>query len=162
MQLSILIALLIVLPISANAEVHKYKDANGKWVYSDVAPAPSVKQEVFGKKTAQPTGVAPLSPVVSPVSAPVTDKSQGGITKEQAATKRQQAAEQEKRNKEVKDAQDKEKEANCKFAKANLAAYTQGGRIYKVNENGGRDYMDDKALEAAKVQAQQDIQANCN
>lgn len=159
MKLSILIALLIALPVAANAEVHKYKDANGKWVYSDVAPPPSVKQETMGKKAAQPTGAAPLSKVVEPTPV-AADKTQ--LTKDQAAAKRQQAAEQEKKNKEVKESQDKEREANCKSAKANLAAYTQGGRIYKTNEKGERDYMDDKSIEAGKTQAQKDVEESCS
>ncbi len=158
MQRIILIALLIALPITVNAEVHKYKDAKGQWVYSDFAPPSSVKQEVIGKKTAQPTGAAPLSPV----EAAVADKTPSGLTKEQAAAKRQQLAEQEKKNNEVKEQQDKEKEANCKAAKANLAAYTQGGRIYNVNEKGERDYLDDKSLSEGKIQAQNDIDKNCN
>lgn len=159
MKLSILIAFLIALPIAANAEVHKYKDANGNWVYSDVAPAPNVKQETIGKKIAQPTGVAPLSKVAEP-SPDALGKAQ--LSKDQAAAKRQQSAEQDKKNKEVKDAQDKEREANCKYAKSNLAAYTQGGRIYKTNEKGERDYLDDKAIDSAKVQAQKDVEENCS
>ena len=158
MQLSILIALLIALPITVNAEVHKYKDAKGKWVYSDVAPPSSVKQQVLVTKTSQPKAAAPLSVV----EAPVKDKSLSGLTKEQAAAKRQESAEQEKRNNEVKVTQDKEKEANCKSAKANLETYKQGGRIFNINEKGERDYLDDKALEAGKIRAEQDIQANCS
>ncbi len=155
MRLSILITLLVTLPLAANAEVHKYKDANGNWVYSDVAPPSSVKQVLIGKKATQPTGVAPLSPVV-------TNAEQNAQNRDQAALKRQQTAEQEKKNKEVKDAQDKEREANCKAAKSNLATYTQGGRIYKASETGERNYMDDKAINDAKAQAQKDVDANCN
>ena len=158
MRVSILMVLLILLPVSVNAEVHKYKDAKGKWVYSDVAPPSSVKQEVIGTKTFKPKVTAPL-PVVE---TSVKDKSLNGLTKEQAAAKRQESAEQEKRNNEVKVAQDKDKETNCKIAKANLVGYSQGGRIYNMNEKGERDYLDDKGLEAAKIRAQQDIDSNCN
>lgn len=155
MKLFVLIALLIVLPVAANAEVYKYKGANGGWVYSDAAPPHNIKQEMIGKKPNQPTGAAPLSKVDAvPVSASQS-------TEEQVATKRQQTAEQEKKNKEVSDAQTKEKEANCAAAKANYAAYAQGGRIYKANESGGRDYLDDKGIDAGKIQAKKDIDESC-
>ena len=54
------------------------------------------------------------------------------------------------------------KAENCKAAKANHGTYTQGGRVYKTNEKGEREYMDDKDLEEGKEKAQQRIDENCN
>ena len=157
MKLSILMALLIVLPVAAHAEVHKYKDTHGNWVYSDVAPPPGVKQETIGRKSPQPTNAAPMSKVLAPT---VADKTP--LTKDQAAAKRQQVAEEEKKNSEAKETQDKQKEATCKLAKENLAAYTQGGRMFKINENGEREYLDSKAIDANKEKAQKDVNDNCS
>ena len=160
---AILVLPMLMVSSLTHAEVHKYKDANGGWVYSDVAPSPNIKQETLGAKVKQSTSVAPLSKVVdavptSPAKSPLSKDQE----RDQAAAKRQRTAEQEKSNKAVKDSQDKAKEDNCRAAKANLATYTQGGRIFKTNEKGERDYMDDKAINESKAQSQKEVEANCN
>ncbi|MBC7786035.1 MAG: DUF4124 domain-containing protein [Methylophilaceae bacterium] len=161
--------LMFIVLLSANfsvsAEIIKYKSETGNWAYSDVPPPPTIKQEVIGKRKTVPIGVAPLATAAS-VDIRKIGKSKEVNSKdldsEIAALKRQKIAEQEKHNKEVADEQVKLKADNCKAARANLAAYTQGGRIYKTNDKGNRDYLDDKALDAGKVQTQQDVEANCS
>ncbi len=156
---------LLLINSFVNAEIIKYKSETGNWAYSDVPPPPTIKQEVVGKRKTVPIGVTPVATATS-VDAKKTGKSKvvnsKDIDNEIAALKRQKIAEQEKHNKEVADEQVKIKADNCKAARANLAAYTQGGRIYKTNDKGERDYLDDKALDAGKVQTQQDVETNCS
>ena len=51
---------------------------------------------------------------------------------------------------------------NCKAARSNYETYNQGGRVYKMNEKGEREYMGDNDLKQGKEQAQNEINGNCN
>jgi Domain of unknown function (DUF4124) len=167
-QLSlVLCALLIALPSLGHAEIYKWKDKNGAIRYTDTPPPSNIKQEAIGKKKAiEPTGKAPLAAVEgAPVVVSKDGKkevSKAPMSKEdEAAQIRQRNAEAEKRNKQEKEAEAKRKAENCKGAKANFETYKQGGRVYKMNEKGEREYMDDKDLQDGKAQAQKEIDENC-
>ena len=164
-QLSLLCALLFTLPLLANAEVYKWKDKDGSTRYTDTPPPSNIKQEAVGrKKVVQPTGRAPLAPVENAQAVPAKVKDSPAApknTEDAAAAQRQKNAEAEKRNKQEKEAEAKRKEENCKAAKANFETYKQGGRVYKMNEKGEREYMDDKGLQEGKEQAQKEMNENC-
>jgi hypothetical protein len=148
----------------SHAEIYKWKDKNGVIRYSDTPPPSNVKQEAIGgKKVVQPTGQAPLAPVENTPPAKVSDLPTALENSEDAAAaQRQRNAEAEKNNKQEKEAEAKRKAENCKAAKANFEAYSQGGRIYKMNEKGEREYVSDAGLEEGKAKAQQEINENCN
>ncbi len=157
---------MLALPLLGHAEIYKWKDKNGSVRYSDTPPPSSIKQEAVGrKKVTKPTGVAPLSPVVNTPA--VADAKQVPAGKEEgaqedAAKKRQENAEIEKKNQQEKEAQAKLKEENCKAAKSNLASYQQGGRVYKMNEKGEREYMDDKDLKQSAEKAKGEVSEYCS
>lgn len=167
--LPLLLATFVLTSISglSQAEIYKWKDKDGKVRYSDTPPPSNVKQEaIIGKKKpAEPTGKEPLAPVDKAPTAPVVGTPNTmeppPNPEDLAAEKRQQNAEAEKKNKQEKEAEAKRKAENCSAAKANLEAYTQGGRVYKMNEKGERQYMDDSDFKAGKEQAQQEINENC-
>ena len=160
---------LIALPALANAEIYKWKDKNGAVRYTDTQPPSNVKLEpIDGKRATKLSNQAPLAPVTNaqPVlskdelkgKAPTSNAESSG---EAAAKLRQKNAEIEKNNKKEKDAQAKMNEENCKAAKSNLASYNQGGRIYKVNEKGEREYLDDAGLKAGADKSQKDVAEYC-
>ncbi len=151
----------------SQAEIYKWKDKDGKVRYSDTPPPSNVKQEtIIGKKKpAEPTGKEPLAPVdkapVAP-SAEIPKNTEPPISPEDlAAQKRQKNAEAEKNNKLEKEAEVKRKAENCSAAKANMETYTQGGRVYKMNEKGEREYLDESGFKAGREKAQQEINENC-
>jgi type IV secretory pathway VirB10-like protein len=161
------LALTVVSGLS-QAEIYKWKDKDGKMRYSDTPPPSNVKQESMTgkKKVAAPTSNAPLSPVENPATAAAPavmprDVEPPRSAEDAAAEQRQRNAEVEKNNKKEKEAQAKLKAENCIAAKANMQTYTQGGRVYKMNEKGEREYMDEKAFAEGKAKAQQEIRANC-
>ncbi len=164
----VLCALLLALPLLSHAEIYKWKDKDGTIRYTDTPPPSNIKQEAIGsKKIAKPTGKEQSAPVANGQSAPTKeatkDASKEPISKEnQAAKQRQRNAEVEKRNRQEKEAEANRKAENCKAAKANFETYKQGGRVYKMNEKGEREYMDDKDLQAGKAQAQNEIDENCS
>ena len=165
---------LMALPMLASAEVYKWKDKNGATRYSDTPPPSNIRLEsIDGKHAIKTSNQAPLAPVVNTNAAAGKDEMKdkvpnlnganpdGKSTEETAAKLRQKNAEIEKNNKKEKEAQAKLNEENCKAAKSNLAIYNQGGRIYKVNEKGEREYLDDAGLKAGADKAQKDIAEYC-
>ena len=165
--LLVLLLVLSALPTMANAEIYKWKDKDGSIRYADTPPPSNIKQEsISGKRTTKATNQAPLAPVAN-----VTGKdampaketaAKAESTEEVAAKLRQKNAETEKNNKKEKEAEAKLNAENCKAAKSNLASYQQGGRIYKVNEKGEREYLDDAGLKAGADKAQKEVSEYCN
>jgi type IV secretory pathway VirB10-like protein len=148
------------------AEIYKWKDKDGKVRYSDTPPPSNVKQESIAgkKKSVAPTGKEPLAPVGAatvPTAATPKDNAPPPNPEDLAAEERQRNAEAEKNNKLEKQAEAKRKAENCSAARANMETYTQGGRVYKMNEKGEREYMDDNDFKAGKEKAQQEINENC-
>ena len=162
--------LLAVFALSAvsglsQAEIYKWKDKEGKIRYSDTPPPSNIKQESMSgkKKVAAPTGNAPLAPVdANAAPAKMADIPEAPISPEDAAAlKRQRNAEADKNNKKEKEVEAARKVENCTAAKANMQTYTQGGRVYKMNEKGEREYMDESGFKAGREKAQQEINENC-
>jgi Domain of unknown function (DUF4124) len=157
----------LAMPLIVNAEIYKWKDKNGVTRYSDRPPSGNVKADTLGVKTP----VRP-KPAAKNVSDPTT---QGEVGNEnlherfkepedpeaEAARVRARNAEIEKKNKLEKEAQAKIDAENCKGARANYQTYAQGGRIYKTNEKGEREYLGDAELESGKAKAQAEIQEFC-
>ncbi len=164
----LLAALVIAMPSLSQAEVYKWKDKDGTIKYSDTPPPSNIKQESMTgkKKVAAPTGNAPLAPVDNPATAAVPavmpkDFEPPKNPEDAAAEQRQRNAESEKNNKREKEAEAKRKTENCSAAKANMQSYTQGGRVYKMNEKGEREYLDESGFKAGREKAQQEINENC-
>jgi hypothetical protein len=170
--LPLLLAALALTAVSglSQAEIYKWKDKDGTIRYSDTPPPSNVKHESMTgkKKVAAPTGNTPLSPVeAAPAAAAPNAKAPKDMepqksAEDAAAEQRQRNAEAEKNNKKEKEVQAKLKAENCTAAKANMQSYTQGGRVYKMNEKGEREYLDEKGFAEGREKAQQQINENCN
>ncbi|WP_020168137.1 MULTISPECIES: DUF4124 domain-containing protein [Methylotenera] len=169
-HLIVVLAVFIALPSLSYAELYKWKDKNGQMQYTDTPPPSNIKLEnLKGKKNLSPTGKEPLSTVTNPQAVPAAaprtfiEPPTSTANPEDAAAKiRQQNAEAEKKNKQEKESQAKLKAENCKAAKANYESYAQGGRIYKMNEKGEREYMDDAGLEQGANKARGEMAKYCN
>jgi type IV secretory pathway VirB10-like protein len=167
--LSLLLVTFVLSAVSgiSHAEIYKWKDKDGKVRYTDTPPPSNVRQEAIGRKKAtNPTGKEPLSPVDSPATAAVPAVMPKEIesprsAEDAAAEQRQRSAEAEKNNKKEKEAEAKRKAENCTAAKANMQSYTQGGRVYKMNEKGEREYLDESGFKEGREKAQQEINENC-
>ncbi len=167
-KLSYVLCVLLTLPMLANADIYKWKDKDGTVRYTDSPPPSNVKLEsISGKKFIKPTGQAPLSPVANKEVANVTEftgkepTSKSGAADDAAKT-RQKNAETEKRAKQEKEDHAKVNEENCKIAQSNLANFNKGARVYKVNEKGEREYLDEAGLKAGAADAQKDVAQYCN
>ncbi len=166
----VMMVLLSALPATSQAEIYKWKDKEGNTRYSDTPPPSNIQSKNIGvKKSAVPAGKQPLSPVTDSATAPLPVISKDNVlevpaktAEDVAAEQRQQKAENEKNNKREKEIQAKLKAENCKAAKENYASYAQGGRVYKMNENGEREYMDDAGLKLGAEKARGQMAQFCN
>jgi hypothetical protein len=159
-------------PLLSDAQVYKWKDKDGSIRYTDTPPPSNIKQETIGSKKVVSPAVNP-APLAAPAvtGAPATaegvksDKSFKEVPSPEAEAaagqKRQINAEAEKRAKQEKEAEAKRKAENCKAARVNYETYNQGGRVFKLNAKGEREFMGDNDLSAAKAQAQREINSNC-
>ncbi len=145
---------LALLPMSANAEIYKWKDADGVMRYSDIPPPSNVPHEALGSKKA-------VAPLPTPSTAEIPAQKNSPASRESDAIKRQEDAEAAKNKEQAKQAELKVKQQNCATAKANLQNYQQGGRIYKMNEKGEREYLDDAGIAKNLEQAQKDVNEYC-
>jgi hypothetical protein len=125
-----------------------------------------------GKKSAQPEQPAPAAGT-DPKK--VEEAAKGGKQPAAAANpndpknkvsedlkeKAAKEAEAKKQQEEKQQAEMKAKDQACKAARSKLAQFEQGGRIYRVNEQGEREYYGDKEIAAEIENAKSDVAANC-
>jgi len=153
---------LILAPAVSHAEIYKWKDKNGVIRYSDVPPPSNVPHESLGKKANKvPAQVdapsaasdAPSEPVPAQQTPEQTPPAaEGPVPEEEAGRKSAETAEAEQR----------QKQENCATARANLANFQQGGRVYKMNEQGEREYMGDSDLAQGLENAQMEVDKYCS
>ena len=153
---------LMLLVTTAQAEIYKWKDSNGVIRYSDVPPSNQQYQSINNKKPAAQS--ASPAQAANPNEAPAapTAGNDEKINKEIAAQRRRDDAEKAKVDAQNKAAENKAKQENCQTAKANLLNYQQGGRVYKMNADGEREYLDDDALDKAAAAAQKEVDKYCS
>ncbi|MCB5206460.1 DUF4124 domain-containing protein [Methylovorus mays] len=147
---------LLLLPLVAMADVYKWKDTNGTTRYSDIPPKNLPYETVGGGKIAAP---AP-TPAKAPAEEGASNKDPR-LAKEIDAQRRRDDAERSKKQDQLKQAADKQKQENCAAARGNLANYQQGGRIYKMNADGEREYLDDNAIDKGLEEAQKQVDKYC-
>ena len=130
----------------AQAEVYKWKDAQGRTVISD---------------TPQPNKKATAVPSATP------DPADDGVVKtlddqELEFKKRQEEREAaEKKQNEEAAAATRKAEA-CERSRRNLSMLESGTRIAQSNEKGEREYIDDQQRQAEISRVRRNIQENCN
>ncbi len=159
----------LVLPMLASAEIYKWKDKNGVMRYSDTPPPASVQVNTLGKKsTDKPANVSSDASEVAKQPEAIKKKQSARDFEDpaldpeaEAARIRASNAEAAKKNKIAKEKEAKADADNCKTVRANYQAYTQGGRMYKMNEKGERVYMGDAELAAGKAKAQAEMNKYC-
>lgn len=145
--LLVVICLGSMLSMLAQAEIYKWKDANGVIRYSDIPPPANVQTESLksGRSSAP-----------APVAKPATPKAKtAGADAEAAATKPEDLTPEK-----VKEAEAVLKKQNCENAKSNLNVLNEGA-VYKTNEKGERQDLDEAAVAKEKEKARKDMEKYC-
>jgi hypothetical protein len=140
------------LPATAQGEVYKWKDAQGKTVISD---------------TPQP-GAGPQKPAL-PTATPAPDTQKGAaaappsLADQELEFKKRQQERQAAADKAAKEqAENAQKAENCARAQRNLQALESGQRLAMPNEKGEREYLSDQQRAQETARARQAAQEWCN
>ncbi|MFZ3118409.1 MAG: DUF4124 domain-containing protein [Variovorax sp.] len=160
-----------VLPLAASAQ-WQWVDKDGKKVFSDQAPPTDVPEKNIvrrpGSSSARPTlAPAPAEPAPAdsePARPPAGAASAArptGVDKELEEKARK--AEEAEKAKQAAQAQKvaKAKADNCNRARQGKATFDSGIRVARLNAQGEREVMDDKARAAEQQRLQSIIDSDC-
>ena len=137
--------------LTAQAELHKWVDENGKVHYSDSVPPEVNKAQTVPNVTGKGQTEAPAQ--YSPKS----------VAEREAELKKSKQEKTEAAEKQAKkDAEAETKKRNCAAAQENLRVLETGTRIVTYDANGERTYLDDDAREQRLNEARKNISTNCN
>lgn len=141
----------------------QWLDKDGRKVFSDRSPPPSVPEKSILKRPNAPSVIAPLANVDSAVGPQPTSSAPkiSGVDKDLADKKQKAEQEEATKRKAEEDRVAKLKADNCNRAKQAKAAFDSGMRLSRVNKQGEREILDDttRATEAQRLQAI--IDADC-
>jgi len=59
-------------------------------------------------------------------------------------------------------AEREQKAARCEEARQRLASYVNSRRLYRLDENGERQYLDDAEITEARTKAEEAVNEHCN
>ncbi len=127
-------------------KIYKWTDSEGNVHYGERPPTSQAREINLPK--------APPSSRATPAgnSLQETNKLLDTLQKERQQKAEKKAAAEKER---------KAREANCSRAKRRLAAYTIGGRIYEIDDQGERSYLGDAEIEKRRLAAQQEVDKRC-
>jgi len=162
-----LLAIAFLAVSSAQAQVYKCVDANGKTIYAQNPCPANMKSGTMSRNVLQ----AP-APAAPSADSPADKAAKGDAAKsaapktaaeqEQAFRKRQQDQAKAAKDSGQKAAEAQQKAEACRNARERLAQYEIGGRLSRINAQGERYYIDDAQVEQEKVRARADIALSCN
>jgi hypothetical protein len=171
MKLQHLLPILLLALAAADATAqYKWRDANGRTVYSDLPPpvsaAPSV---VLDAPARQASAVATVGSGGSADQAVAKDKA-APVTRAAPLTPADRELESRKRAAEKTAAErktaatadrDREMAEQCAQARSNLEAVDSGMRLAQINSKGEREILDDAQRAARADQARNVMKAAC-
>src|SRR2546425_3606378 len=156
-----LLAVAYLVASSAQAQVHKCVDAEGKIIYTqDPCPA-NAKWGSISRSVIQAPAAAPADSAAKGDAAKSTAP-KTAAEQEQAFRKRQQDQAKAAKESEQKSAEAQRKAENCRNARERLTQYEIGGRQSRINAQGECYYLEDAQIEQEKARARADVAQSCN
>ena len=165
-----LVASFLALPMAASAQ-WQWIDRQGKKVFSDQAPPPEIPDRNILQRAGSPaprTGIdaastptSPDAPSTSARSAASDALKPSGIDKELEEKTRKAEAEEKARQAAEAEKSAKARSDNCNRARQGRATFDSGIRIARLNAQGEREIMDDKARAAENRRLQTVIDSDC-
>ena len=145
----------------------QWLDTDGRKVFSDRAPPPSIPDKNILKRPGGARVLPTLTNQDSPAASadvPAATSSApkiSGVDKELADKKKKAEQEEAAKRKAEEDKVAKAKAENCTRAKQAKANYDSGVRIAHVNKQGEREIIDDATRAAESQRIQAIIEADC-
>ncbi len=136
----------------------QWLDKDGRPVFSDRAPPPSVAEKSIVRRPAQSV-VAPVANAadgaVAPASAAASATQASGVDKNLAEQKKKADAADAAKRKTEEDRIAAARADNCKRARAAQVGLNSGVRMSRMTAQGEREVMDDaaRAVEAKRIQS---------
>ena len=166
-----LVASFLALPMAASAQ-WQWIDKQGKKVFSDQAPPPDIPEKNIlhraGSPSARPSiDSTPLTPsmqdsaAASPRGAASSPLRPSGVDKELEEKTRQAEAEEKARQAAEAEKVARAKADNCSRARQGKATFDSGIRVARLNAQGEREIMDDKARASENRRLQTVIDSDC-
>src|SRR5258706_1068872 len=143
----ILLAVALALAPAVSAQLYKYVDKDGKTVYSDQPPA-----TVNGRQWR-------IQSVPAEAAAPAPAKSAVAKDKDLDKGRKDAGEKAKKAEQEAKRTQDNEE--RCAAARQNLKAAESERRQTRTTEKGEIEFLDEKEIEANRVQRRADVEKAC-
>lgn len=140
-----LFAFLILTAASANAELNKWVDQQGKVHYSDRPPA----------------GVEATELRAAPAPANATAPSKSYAEREAELRKARQSQAETAENAAREQSRTDIEKSNCNAAQQALRSLQQAGRIVEYDERGERSFLGDNERQQRIAEAQANIERSC-
>lgn len=162
--------LLLALAAADATAQYKWRDANGRTVYSDLPPPVSVAPSaVLDAPVRQAPAVAtvgsggPAEQAVIHDKAPAVNKAAPLTPADRELESRRRAADKVVADRKTAEAANRERELaeQCTVARSNLAAVDSGMRLAEFNAKGEREVLDDAQRAVRADQARNVIKAAC-
>ncbi|GHT95318.1 hypothetical protein AGMMS49545_18080 [Betaproteobacteria bacterium] len=158
MRTSLLLTALLsiaLIPVAGQAEVYKWKDAQGRTVISDT-PQPGAGKAV--EKV--PSATTTLDPNTS--AAGKQSNTAPSVADQELEFKKRQQERQEAEKKAALDkAEAAKKTEGCDRAQRNLKTLESGERVTIPNEKGGHEYINDQQRQQETTRARQNVKDWC-
>lgn len=153
------------MPGVASAQAYKWRDQNGRIVYSDTPPPTNISPgNILKAPTLKQSAPAPAAAATSgggenAKSSQVSANPQPKTTAEREADYKKRKIEEEKKAKEQseKTAQDDQRKAQCQSLSQQLVMLESGQRMAKVDSKGERYFVDDAERAKDVAKARQDM-----
>jgi type IV secretory pathway VirB10-like protein len=152
------IALLVLALPSVCFAQWQWVDKDGRKVYSDQAPPPSVPAKNILRQPGVkgiPPAAAEAAAVAEPAKPQASAPKLSGKDKQLEERKKQLDAAEAEKKKAQEEETAKLRAENCTRAKGAKTTYDSGIRIARTNEKGEREFLDDaaRAAEAKRIQS---------
>src|SRR5688500_7578162 len=149
MKIFVLTGLILLFSVTANAQIYKWVDENGKTQYTDRPPPPGASRE--GQRLN-------IKPAASANTNNETGKAKNLADERLEFDKRQQQRKEEEVKQQAKAEEDKKK---CIDAQGQLRLYTDSPRLTVPDGAGGIAYADDDMRQKKIAEANKVIAAFC-
>ena len=153
----VMLALLLVFCVNAQAEVNKWVDESGRVHYSDQPPPASANVKKLG-----PAAKTRDSTESGDAAESDNNGEPKSIAEREAELRKKQKAEKEAAAKAAKEQANKQaNQDNCNQAKLSLKTLQSGIRIKELDANGEQVYIDDEERQQRIAKTQEDIEKLC-
>lgn len=136
------------------AEIYKWTDADGNIHYGDRPTADGVTIPATVERVAVVSRRTDPGEVQAGVDA--------RLEREAARSEARDAAADKKAEAEKLQAEAKERATKCSSYRERMQKFSDSRRLYRVDDNGEREYLDDSQMNAARDQVREQVEEYCS